>query len=237
MANVNDGHRSRMRERMIKEGMSNFKDHEVLEVLLYGYLPRKDTNKVAHLLLEKFGSFSNVLNASPQQLMTVDGISEVTACGIAVLKEVFARYKESLIKKTVELKDLSSIIKYSQMLLENSSVEKLVVVYVDHSAKCLMKEEFTSESVDAVMLDMRNIITSAIRCSAAGVVLFHCHVGGSCMPSEEDVVFTEKLYFALASINVSLLEHIIFNNQGNYYSFFEEKQMNKIIEKYKKTIK
>ena len=237
MASVNDGHRNRMRERMMKEGMSGFKDHEVLEVLLYGYLPRKDTNKIAHLLLEKFGSFSNVLNASPQQLMTVEGISEVTACGISVLKEVFARYKESLAKKTTELKDLASIIKYAQMLMAESSVEKLVVVYVDHSARYLMKEELTSESIDSVAIDMRNIVTSAIRCSAGGVVLFHCHVRGKCLPSQEDISFTEKLFFALAGINVSLLEHIIFDTQGNYYSFFEEKQMHKIIEKYNQTIK
>ena len=95
MANVNQGHRERLRQRMMKEGLQSFQDHEVLELLLFQYLPRKDTNKIAHDLLNKFGSFANVLNASPQQLQQVKGISQVTACNIALLKEVFLRYRAS----------------------------------------------------------------------------------------------------------------------------------------------
>ena len=87
MAHENDGHRARLRERMIKEGLDSFQDHEVLELLLFQYLPRKDTNKLAHTLLDKFGSFAGVLNASPQQLMTVEGVSEATACNLGCSKK------------------------------------------------------------------------------------------------------------------------------------------------------
>ena len=79
MAEVNKGHRQRMRERMMKEGLDGFADHEILELLLFQYIPRKDTNKIAHNLLDKFGGLVNVLNAAPEQLMLVDGVSEVTA--------------------------------------------------------------------------------------------------------------------------------------------------------------
>ena len=235
MAHENNGHRSRLRERMLKEGLSNFQDHEVLELLLFQYLPYKDTNKIAHNLLQKFGSFAGVLNASPEQLMTVDGISQVTACNLAVLKEVFQRYRVSDAKKKT-LSGLSSIIKYAQLLIAESYTERLVVVYVDHSTSFLYQEEFTSDSADEINVDSKKIVATAMRVNAAGVILFHCHVKGVCKPSAADVRFTEKLYFALASIDLVLLEHMIFNANGEYYSFFNEGEIKKISDKYVKTI-
>ena len=88
MAHVNDGHRQRLRERMQKEGLDGFQDHEILELLLFQSVPRKDTNKLAPTLLARFGSLYNVLNSSPEQLMLVNGVSIVTACNLSMLKEV-----------------------------------------------------------------------------------------------------------------------------------------------------
>ena len=130
MAHENDGHRTRLRERMMREGASGFQDHEVLELLLFGSVARKDTNKLAHNLLSKFGGFSAVLNASPEQLMTVKGVSTVTACNIAILKEVFHRYKKDEQDKS-QLKGLASIIRYVQTTISDSFYERMVVVYVD----------------------------------------------------------------------------------------------------------
>ena len=235
MAHENDGHRARLRARMLKEGLSGFQDHEILELLLFQYIPRKDTNKIAHNLLSKFGSFSGILNASPEQLMTVDGISQVTACNLAMLKEVFQRYKLSDVKK-VSLKGLSSIIKYAQRLIAESYTERLVAVYVDHSTNFIYQEEFTSESAEHINVDSKKIVATAMRVSAAGVILFHCHVGGECKPSEDDIRFTEKLYFALASINLVLLEHMIFNGKGDTYSFFQSKRIEEMAIKYVNTL-
>lgn len=235
MANPNEGHRHRLRERMMKEGLQGFQDHEVLELLLFQYVPRKDTNKMAHELLTKFGSFSNVLDASPEQLMMIDGISETIACNIAVLKEVWQRYRQSAAKK-MSLKGLSSIVKYSKMITADYYHEKLVVVYVDNATNFILQEEYTSDDTQQVAVDTKKIVTSAVRANAAGIILFHCHVRGVCTPSENDKIFTEKLYFALASLNVMLLEHIIFNADNDYYSFFKEGDMAKITEKFKTTL-
>ena len=235
MSHENQGHRARLRARMQKEGLSSFQDHEVLELLLFQYLPYKDTNKIAHNLLNNFGSFAGVLNASPQQLMTVDGISEVTACNLAVLKEVFHRYRLSDSQK-ISLKGLSSIIKYARRLIADSYKERLVAVYVDHSTNFLYQEEFTSENVDNVNVDCKRIVTTAMRVNAAGIILFHCHVNGPCQPSDADFHFTEKLYFALASINLVLLEHMIFNASGEHYSFFSDGKIKEMAQKYVKTL-
>lgn len=235
MSNPNEGHRHRLRERMMKDGLQGFQDHEILELLLFQFLPRKDTNKMAHELLNKFGSFANVLDASPKQLMLVDGISEVTACNISMLKEVWQRYKKSVAESFV-LNGLSSIIQYSKLITADYYHEKLVVVYVDNSTRFIMREEYTSNDTQQVVVTVKDIAMSAMRANAAGVILFHCHVKGICTPSKEDFAFTEKLYFALASLNVMLLEHIIFNAKEEYYSFFHENDIAKLAQKYKDTL-
>ena len=232
MAHENDGHRKRLRERMMKEGLSNFQDHEVLELLLFQYLPYKDTNKIAHNLLSKFGSFAGVLNASPKQLMTVDGISEVTACNLSVLKEVWLRYKQSDAQK-IRLDGVKTIIEYAEKLIAESYTEKLVAVYVDNSTRFIYQDEFTSDDTQQIQLDPKEILASALRINAAGVMLFHCHVDGPCKPSADDMRFTEKLLTALASVNLVLLEHIIFNNKGEHYSFHQSGDIERLSQKYK----
>lgn len=231
MSNVNEGHRARLRERMKNEGLHGFQDHEVLELLLFQYIPRKDTNRLAHALLNKFGSFANVLDASPQQLMTVKGISETTACNIAVLKEVWQRYSRSSAEK-ISLAGLSSIVKYSQKIIADSYTEKLVAVFVDGSTNFIVSEEYYSDSIQEVKVNLKSLVTAAVTANAAGVILFHCHVDGPCIPSEADKVFTEKLYVTLANINIVLLEHIIFNKSQDYYSFYKERDLEEYRQRY-----
>ena len=234
MAHENKGHRARLRERMKKEGLNGFQDHEVLELLLFQYLPYKDTNKIAHNLLNKFGSFAGVLDAGPEQLMTVDGVSDVTACNIAVLKEVFARYRRCSAQK-INLGTMESIINYAYTLMEDATREKVVAVYVDHATNFKHSEEFTSDKVDKVSVDTKQIVSTALRLNAGGVILFHCHVNGVCHPSVADKEFTKQLFVALASVEVVLLEHIIFNGTEDYFSFFKEGLIKELSTKYKET--
>ena len=234
MAHENNGHRARLRERMMKEGLNGFQDHEVLELLLFQYLPYKDTNKIAHNLPNKFGGFAGVLDADPAQLMTVDGVSEVTACNLSVLKEVFARYRRCSAKK-INLCDMNSIINYARTVLKETSSERLVAVYVDHATNFKHSEEFTSGKVDKVNVDTKQIVSTALRINAGGVILFHCHVNGVCTPSVADKEFTKQLFVALAAVDVVLLEHIIFNSTDEYFSFYKEGLIRELSTKYKET--
>lgn len=235
MAHENNGHRARMRQRMIKEGLDGFQDHEVLEFLLFQFLPYRDTNKIAHNLLSKFGGFAGVLNADPKQLMTVKGVSDVTACNIAVLKEVLVRYRRSQ-AQNINLKNTSDIIKYAHKLTEDNYCEKLVVVYLDHATNFIYADEFTSNSVDMVKVEVKQVVSSAMRNNAAGVMLFHCHVNGVCQPSGADLDFTQQLMLALRSLDIVVLEHMIFNSTGEWYSFFSEGLLTELEEKCKKAI-
>ena len=132
---------------------------------------------------------------------------------------------------------MKSIIEYSQSLLVESYSERLVIVYVDYATRFIFREEITSDSMKRVFADNKQIVATAMRTGAAGVVLFHCHVSGVCEPSEEDDRFTERLAFALAGVDVVLLEHIIFNERNEYYSYFAHGTIDAIQSKYKNTLK
>lgn len=233
MAHSNDGHRQRLRERMLKEGLEGFQDHELLELLLFQSVPRKDTNKLAHTLISAFGSLSNVLNANVEELMLVRGISQVTACNIAMLKEVWRRYKRGE-KEKLNLKDISDIIQFAQLMVADSYAERVIVVYVDRGTRFLFSEEYAAENdkQHTVKMDPKRIISCAVRLKAAGVMLFHCHTEGDCKPSPDDVRFTKKLLFALNGLEIVLLEHLIFDPEGEYYSFYREGVFDKMMSEY-----
>ena len=232
MANVNNGHRQRLRERMLSEGLDGFKDHEILELLLFQSIPRKDTNKLAHTLLERFGNLTNVLNAQPEQLMMVKGISQATACNLAMLKEVWRRYKRDE-KDKISLENVANILQYARRLVAESYRERLVVVYVDRGTKFLYSEEYVSDDDShSIRADIKKIVSCAVRLQASGIMLFHCHVQGNCKPSVDDFKFTEKLIFALGGLEIVLLEHIIFNAEGKYYSFYSEGDIDRIVQEY-----
>ena len=177
MSQHNDGHRERLRERMLKEGLGSFQDHEILELLLFQYIPRKDTNKIAHDLLDQFGSIYNILNAPPQQLMTVEGVSKMTACNLSMLKEVLQRYTrgQSSRKKFV---GVQSMIDFAKLLIANCYVEQLVIVFVDNTTTYLHHEIYTSNDTQRVTIDIKKVVATAMRVGATGVVIAHCHPNG-----------------------------------------------------------
>lgn len=234
MAHENDGHRARLRQRMLQEGLSAFQDHEILEMFLFQSSPRKDTNKLAHTLINNFGSLAGVLNASAEQLMSVKEVGEVTACNIALIKEIWLRCKRSEAER-IRLDGMRSIVEYARRLLVECYTERLIVVYLDEGTNFLFREESTSNDSQCVQTSVKNIVSTALRVGAAGVVLFHCHVKGPCKPSDDDVIFTEKLTMALSGVNLVLLEHIIFNGYNEYYSFYSTGEIRKLQQKYKFT--
>lgn len=235
MSQHNQGHRGRLRERMLQEGLQSFQDHEVLELLLFQYIPRKDTNKIAHALLDKFGNIYNILNAKPEQLMTVDGISKITACNLSMLKEVLRRYLNVQAKRPKFI-GVKSLIDYACLLITNAYVEQLVVVYVDNSTTYLHHEIYCTNSAEQVQVDVKKMVATAVRVGANGVVIAHCHPNGELAPSQADIKFTRNLFFALGTLDIIILDHVIFNGENNYYSMFDNGVMKDIQADYCKFI-
>lgn len=235
MTKSNDGHRERLRQRMLTEGLQSFQDHEILELLLFQSIPRKDTNKIAHDLIDGFGNLYNVLNATPERLMTIEGVSRITACNLSMLKEVFQRYNQVKIKRKKFI-GINPLIEFARTLISNAYVEHFVVVYVDPSTTYLHHEIYCSNNPERVDVDIKKVVATAVRVGANAVVIAHCHPNGEIEPSEPDIRFTRNLFFALGSLDILVLDHIIFNGGKEYFSMYETGIMKQIQSDYRKVL-
>ena len=220
MNHPHKGHRERLRKRYLESGLDSFADHEVLELLLFQFLPYKDTNEIAHALLDKFGSLPNVLDATAEQLMTVKGISNVTAVNLSLLKQVFFRCQRSFIEDK-QLNTLPEVMHYAFSLLTAGDFERSLVIYLDATGKVVNKRLYCSNDNVSVNLTVKNIVAEALSLSASSVALCHGHVKGSTSASKADIEFTNQLQITLAGIGVKLIDHAIFNVNGDVFSFRE----------------
>lgn len=230
MKSVNYGHRQRMRQRLVSEGVDNFADHEVLEVLLYLCIPYKDTNKIAHQLLETFGSVHAVLDAPTAELASIKGIGKVVATNIRIIRDCYYWYGKSKADET-KIEAPGDFAVYAQQVLKDSNVERMVVIFVDGMTRCIGKRIFNSQDTGNVFVNNKDIVSSALSYNARGVLVFHNHIDTTSLPSNSDIKYTEGLYNTLKGIDVTLLEHAIFGNDG-CYSMRTNGELLKIMEKY-----
>lgn len=209
MANIHDGHRERLRRRFREEGLSHFEDLHILELMLFHALPRRDTSPIAHALIEKFGTLAAVLDARPEDLMLVDGVSEKTALYLRMFPQVMRRY---LYEQNAVGKILSTADQCGQVLLPCYYQERDEVVFLlclDAKCKMLDCSPIHRGSVNAANISVRKIVEQALRCNAASVVLSHNHVSGVALPSQEDLNTTRQIRTALEAVGITLADHII----------------------------
>lgn len=214
---IHDGHREKMRKRFLKGGLDSFADHEALELLLYYAIPRKDTNPIAHALMERYGSLSGVLTAPVEDLQRVEGIGQSAAI---LLKLAPQLYRKAKLSDAEQETVLSSVERVGAYLLERFAGEKNEVVYqlcLDRKGKLLACKKLGEGSVASADLDIRRLVENAILTSASAVILAHNHPSGIALPSEEDYIATNRAKEALAVVGVTLTDHIVVAD-GDYVS-------------------
>lgn len=216
---VNAGHRDRMRRRFREESLDNFADHEILEMLLYYCIPRRDTNGLAHRLLDAFdGSFSAVLDASCEELMQIAGLSENTAVLFSMLPQVFRRYRESMeMHNCPKLCDDAAAGAYFIPKYIGRIKETAMMVCLDSQCRVLSTQILTEGTVDSTSVSIRRIAEIALRYNAFGVMLAHNHPGGQPLPSRADIVLTQEIARGLEVLSIHLVDHIIIAGE-NYAS-------------------
>lgn len=206
---IHDGHREKMRRRFLSGGLDHFADHEALELLLYYALPRRDTNPIAHALMERYGSLPAVLSAPVEDLQKVEGIGESAAI---LLKLVPQLYRKACLADAERETALSSVARIGAYLKERFRSEKNEVVYqlcLDRKGKLLVCKKLGEGDHSSANLDIRRLVENALLFSASGVVLAHNHPSGIALPSADDYVATDRAKAALATIDVQLVDHII----------------------------
>lgn len=206
---IHDKHRKRMKQKFIDSGMDSFADHEVLELLLYYAIARRDVNPIAHDLINRFGSLASVFDAPIEELCKIDGVGEHTAALIKMLPQISRRY---LISRTSTDNILDSPKKagqYVQSFFYSMRKECVYIICLDAKNKVITTKCITKGDVSSVPLSPRQVVEFALANQASAIILAHNHPNGFALPSGSDYSSTRKIQEALQAVDVNMLDHII----------------------------
>ena len=206
---MHDGHREKMRRRFLITGLEGFADHEALELLLYYAIPRRDTNPIAHALLERYGSLSAVLSAPLEDLEKVEGIGESAAI---LLRLAPALSRKARISELEQERAVASPDQAGLYLLEKFRGERREIVYqlcLDRKGRLLACKRLGDGSTSAAEMNIRQVVENALVTHASAVILAHNHPSGVALPSDEDYAATARVREALKTVDVTLVDHIV----------------------------
>lgn len=215
--NPHDGHRERLRTRFRESTLDNFAPHEALELLLSYCIPKRDVNPLAHQLIDRFGSFSQVLDAAPEELEKVAGIGSYSATFLRLVAQTAGYYQRDKFQKRQRLLTAAAMGRYCTSLFLNDTVEKLYIISLNIHGVLLNHTLICTGSLDELVIYAREVVNAALRSNAYAVALTHNHPGGSLSPSAMDVQTTMEIRSALNAIDIPLLDHIIVGG-GRYSS-------------------
>lgn len=216
-----EGHRARMIERLEK---STLYDHELLEVLLFNALPRRNTNDLAHRLLAEFGSVSAVLSASITQLQRVDGIGPSVASYLSVIGKILERfYLFDNENAHPNVYDAELFLAFAQKKYANMEQEVLDVYFVENDGTITGCKRFSQESSFQVCIQPEDLIQLLAELKTAGIVVVHNHPSGVASPSDKDEEMTAQMQVLCSLHNVIFCDHVIAANDGVYSYYFSGK--------------
>lgn len=206
---IHEGHRERLRSRFLEQGLDGFEDHNVLELLLFYALPRRDTNALAHELMNAFGSLSAVFDASPEALTRVSGVGQNAAALIRLVPEIARRYMIDRTEPGAILFDSASCGRFLVPYFTNLRQEAFYLVCLDAKLKVLDCRELARGGTVSAHVSPRLVVQTALERNASAAVIAHNHTSGIALPSQEDVDTTLRIRDALAMVGVTLVDHIV----------------------------
>lgn len=222
MENLHKGHRERLRQSYIENGPEGMHEHQLLELLLTYAIPRRDTNPIAHRLLDKnaFGSLYEVLNAGPRELMAVGGIGESAAVLLSLAGAMGRRARNGEAgKKKLDTPDAA--MRYCKSLPYNDTNESMYVVCLDKSYRILHTQLIGTGTPGEVTIYPRTVVECAVRYGAQNIIICHNHPSGDLHPSVDDCETTRRIISAVTAIGIGLSDHVIVGG-GNAFSMFSE---------------
>ena len=225
--NYHEGHRNRVRARIKADPeMQAFAPHELLEFILFHTVPRKDTNELAHQLIDTFGSFAGVLDASIEDLSNVKGMTENSAYLIKSIIPISRAYSLDKQQRRTTLSTSFDVKSYFSSYFVNRSEEALYAIYMDINYRVLSVVNIgKNQNASSIELDVKKLQQTAIANNATHIIIMHNHPGDNIYPSDSDIITTNLALVLLYSLRISLDDHIIFGNNGRYFSFYQNNIM------------
>jgi DNA repair protein RadC len=217
--NLHTGHRARLRKRFLEEGLDAFEDHQVLELLLFYAIPRRDTNELAHVLLKRYGSFAATLEADPVDLAQTDGIGEGAATLLALVPALTRRYLVDRARH--ERHALTTTERAAEFLvpfMAGRTNEVFCVICLDTQCRVIVPALVEEGLPDRAHVEPRQVVEVALRHKAHSVLLAHNHPSGQAKPTTADHRVTQALVTAFGAIGIAVRDHLIVAGE-EWYSF------------------
>lgn len=222
------GHRERVRKKFLENGFNGLEDYEILELLLFYVIPRKDTKAIAKELIKKFKNLANVLKADTLELKTINGLGDVAITFLKMMGALPEKIYKDELKNQKLIKDDKNKITDKEVLLSflrnkigYEDVEKFYVIYLSSSNEVIAFEESSSGTLDRSSIYPREIYKRVIMENAKSIIIAHNHPSGNTCPSKCDIDITNEIAKGLKNFGALLLEHIIIT-RDSYFSFLEE---------------
>lgn len=215
---IHDGHRQRLRQRFIDCSLDAFSDHEVIELMLTYAIPRRDVNELAHRVLDHFGSFSAVLDASVEELCRVEGISTNSAVLFSLHAQVAKRYMMDRNKERLQINNIMSVFEFGKSLYSNNKYERFYIICLDTKCRLIKEVNVGDGTIDTAIVHPRIVVEKCLNHSAHGVILMHNHPSGDPTPSRQDIEMTDKIVEALKGVEIRVYDHMIIGGE-NFFSF------------------
>ena len=209
------GHRERLRERFRVAGAEALADYEMLELVLFRAIPRRDVKVLAKRLLARFGSFSEVVSAAPERLAEIDGLG---AAAITELKIVEAASLRLLKVKARELPVLGSfteLIDYCRAAMARAEREEFRILFLNKRNMVIADEVQGRGTIDHTPVYPREIVRRALELGAAAIILAHNHPSGDCTPSTADIRMTQEIVAIAKTMGIAVHDHIIVGRDGH----------------------
>ena len=230
---MHENHRDRLREKALKD-VTLLSDYELLELILFGVIARKNTNDVAHRLIDEFGSIKAVFSTRAELLERVEGVGKITAAHIAAVGRAMDRIGE---KKDVfpEFFSFDKIKKPLIEFYEPYREEVFMIFFLDKKQRILSRKMIYGHSVGEVAIDLNDLSRQIVLNKPEFVVIAHNHMSGNTTPSEADDIATQKISLVLALNGAALLDHIIVS-KNKVFSYYYSKRIDEIRKKVKETL-
>ena len=222
---MHQDHRQRLKDRFLREGLDNFDELYVLELLLFYCMPRIDTNPIAHRLLDHFGTLNNVLNASAEELQKVEGVGKNTSTFLSLITQVGRYYQIRQSEPGKILRTIDQCGSYLVPYFFGREQETVFMLCLDAKCKVICCKLVGEGSVNSANIPVRRIVEMALAANATTVVLAHNHPSGLAIPSADDIQTTKRVAAALQTVEIVLADHIVVSKDdyvslthSNYFS-------------------
>ena len=209
------GHRDRLRERFSINGAEAMADYELLELVLFRLLPRRDTKPVAKALIDRFGSFSDVLSAPNQLLCEIDGFGPSAATDLKIILAAAQRFARDDIRDRPVLASWTELIDYCRSQMAYEEKEQFRILFLDKKNMLIADEVQQVGTVDHTPVYTREVIKRSLELSATAIILVHNHPSGDPSPSSADIRMTKAIIEVATPLGIIIHDHVIIGRQGH----------------------